>query len=94
MLVKALEPTEISRLDQFEGEEYRRTSIHVRGIDDSMIHQCETYIFLDQTALEDLEWDFATFEREKIHRWTGEVGEAEYTMLATEDGTNGRISFA
>ena len=95
MLVQGLEPKEIDRLDSFEGEEYERRIVAVQGTVDDKPYQCETYIFLDKEALEESEWDFATFEREKIHRWTGETGEAEYHMLsAQEDGTNGRSSFS
>ena len=43
-------------------------------------YPCETYIYTNDpsSALEDREWDFAEFMREKQHNWVGEAGEAEY----------------
>lgn len=41
----------------------------------------ESYIFLDKSDLEDREWDFAEFKREKLRKWTraGYVFEGECT---------------
>lgn len=97
MLVLGLSDDEISRLDLFEGEEYARNAVQVRSISDGELFNCKTYIYLDRAALEETEWDFAAFEKEKLHLWTGEKGESEYSMLsgsgASEDGTGGRSSF-
>lgn len=99
MLVKGLAPGEIDRLDQFEGDEYTRTDVVVRAIDSDVTHTCQTYIWKSNLidALDKDEWDFATFEREKLHHWTGETGEKEYSMLSDavrqEDGTGGRSAF-
>lgn len=30
----------------------------------------ESYIFMDTDQLEDREWDFAEFRREKLRKWT------------------------
>lgn len=30
----------------------------------------ESYIFMDTEQLEDREWDFAEFRREKLRKWT------------------------
>lgn len=68
---------------------------------------CETYIWTSHPSrLEDREWDFAEFVREKQHKWVGSAGQAEYAEVdelvaaaaaaATErnvdDGTGGRGS--
>lgn len=97
MLVLGLSENEIARLDLFEGEEYTRRAVEVQSISDGESYSCETYIYLDSTALEDTEWDFASFEKDKLHLWTGEKGESEYSMLSengtSKDGTGGRSSF-
>lgn len=99
MLVQNLTPQEIQRLDQFEGEEYTRTDVVVQAIDGDKAYHCQTYVWKSDLldALETEEWDFATFEREKLHHWTGETGEKEYSMLSNaakqNDGTGGRSSF-
>lgn len=43
----------------------------------------ESYIFLDKKELEDKEWDFAEFRRDKLKKWTraGYVFEGELTCL-------------
>ncbi|BFZ54575.1 hypothetical protein PYCC9005_001612 [Savitreella phatthalungensis] len=108
MLVENLDTRAIERLDAFEGDEYVRRQVTVRPVDalsesPSEI-TCQTYIWLDHQQLLPEEWDFETFEREAIHRWTGEGGEREYSMLGntadiskdgsvTDDGTRGRSSF-
>ena len=91
MLVKNLSDRDLERLDLFEGDEYLRQSTSVRAIEDDAQYACEVYIYLNEKNLEDKEWSFAEFEREKLHFWTGEKGEKEYEML--QDGTNGRINF-
>lgn len=40
---------------------------------------CETYIWTAHPSrLENREWDFAEFVREKQHKWVGSAGDAEY----------------
>ncbi|EMF11888.1 uncharacterized protein SEPMUDRAFT_117850 [Sphaerulina musiva SO2202] len=40
---------------------------------------CETYIWTSHPSrLENREWDFAEFVREKQHKWVGSAGDAEY----------------
>lgn len=99
MLVKQLTPDELGRLDQFEGEEYVRTDVIVHDIHSGEVHSCQTYVWKSDLvdALDTQEWDFDTFEREKLHHWTGESGEKEYSMLSDavkeNDGTGGRSGF-
>lgn len=99
MLVKSLTPGEIDRLDQFEGDEYTRTDVVVQALDSGDAYRCQTYIWKSDLidALDKEEWDFATFEREKLQHWTGETGEKEYSMLSDavqqQDGTGGRSGF-
>lgn len=41
--------------------------------------EAETYIWIDERELlEESEWDFAEFVREKLVRWAGPEGESEY----------------
>lgn len=48
----------------------------------------ESYVFLHEASLEDREWDFAEFKREKLRRWTraGYVFEGEYHRVQGDQG--------
>ena len=35
----------------------------------------QTYVYIDEGGLEDGEWDFEEFKREKLGRWVGVEGE-------------------
>lgn len=39
--------------------------------------EAETYVFMDLEDLEEEEWDYETFRREKMHRWIGSNEEYE-----------------
>lgn len=79
------------RLDIFEGGEYLRRPVKARLIvrneegkseprerDLGEEVECETYVWMaPEEDLEDGEWDFEQFVREKIGRWVGEGAEVE-----------------
>lgn len=85
MLVSGLTDGDIWRLDIFEGDEYERRKVKVRVIDDEgdvnvepteeqlgNEVEAETYIWTAGTEhLEDSEWDFKEFVRDKLSRWAG-----------------------
>jgi len=89
-LVRGLTDGDIWRLDIFEGDEYERKSVRARVLEtvgdekgegnvEGAEVEAETYVWVaggDQ--LEDREWDFAEFQGEKMGRWVGSHGEAEY----------------
>lgn len=97
MLVKHITPAELERLDLFEGDEYVVQSVHVSALENGSVHPCLAYVFMDHSLLEHVEWEFDTFEKEKIHHWTDQTDETEYSMLCdqdrTTDGTGGRAFF-
>lgn len=84
--VSGLTDADIWRLDIFEGSEYAREKVHVHllksdgsGQETGEVIECETYIWKsDPGELEDKEWDFAEFQREKMRFWVGSEGEGEY----------------
>ncbi|KAK3074832.1 hypothetical protein LTR53_002427 [Teratosphaeriaceae sp. CCFEE 6253] len=103
---------DIRRLDIFEGGQYRRDGVKPRlltkegtdaasgkGNEEGEEVEAETYVWIaDAAELEDQEWDFAVFQREKMRYWTGSEGAGEYAevdeaVAADEkqrDGTGGR----
>ena len=69
------------RLDIFEGDEYERRKVKVRilevgvGVSEEEV-EVETYVWVaGEEGLEEGEWDFEEFTREKMGRW---VGNEEY----------------
>lgn len=81
--VAGLTDSDIFRLDIFEGDEYERRLVTVQLLDSegkvSGETQCETYVWIAPAAeLEDGEWDFNEFQREKMKYWVGAEGEGEY----------------
>ena len=86
--VSGLTDADIWRLDIFEGPEYRREKIQVQlivSVDETKRDttpkelEAETYIWkADPNELEDREWDFAEFQREKMRFWVGSEGAGEY----------------
>nr|POE65712.1 protein aig2 c [Quercus suber] len=107
-LVTGLTDADIWRLDIFEGDEYQRREVAARvcagdGTDDVYERQeraaevvVETYVWVaGEQRLEEGEWDFEEFRREKMVRWVGAEGEGEYAELdeavaKEQDGTGGR----
>ncbi len=88
-LVTGLTDADIWRLDVFEGDQYKRVKVHVTALQkvgddhgDGNVEggdvEAETYVWIDEEAgLEDAEWDFAEFKREKMGRWVGTDEEYE-----------------
>ena len=88
--VTGLTDEDIFRLDIFEGDEYRRENVKVSLLKevgdasgsgnvegDEMAG--ETYIWhAPRSRLEDQEWDFERFQREKMRFWVGAEGAGEY----------------
>lgn len=88
--VTGLTDADIWRLDIFEGDEYERQMVTVRlltnvgdetgkgNVEGSAV-SAETYIWsAGQDRLEQGEWDFAEFQREKMQYWVGSEGAGEY----------------
>ncbi|KAK4544266.1 hypothetical protein LTR36_004476 [Oleoguttula mirabilis] len=105
--VTGLTDADIWRLDVFEGSEYSREKVNVRiltqvadeggkGNVDGEEVEAETYIWsADPADLDENEWDFAEFQREKMRFWVGAEGAGEYAevdeaVAAEQDGTGGR----
>jgi len=86
-LVTGLTAGDIHRLDIFEGSEYRRSQVKVRlletegdfttgsgNIESVDETEAETYIWIaSKDELDDAEWDFGHFMREKVGAWSGQV---------------------
>ncbi|MCJ1473558.1 hypothetical protein MMC13_002209 [Lambiella insularis] len=83
--VTGLTAADIFRLDAFEGEEYVRRKVRVEvlggsgGEEEGEEVEAETYVWVDgEEMLEEGEWRFETFVREKLGRW---VGGKEYSKV-------------
>ncbi|KAI9843796.1 MAG: hypothetical protein M1838_002443 [Thelocarpon superellum] len=83
--VTGLTEGDLLRLDVFEGDEYERRKVRVKlltpdeqeGCDhvegEGEAEEAETYVWVSgRYRLEEGEWDFALFVREKMQRWIGE----------------------
>ncbi|KAK4622640.1 hypothetical protein CLAFUR0_07213 [Fulvia fulva] len=112
--VTGLTSNDIWRLDMFEGDEYSREKVKVKvlkevgnesgeGNIEGEEVEAETYIWIaGEERLEDSEWDFAEFQKEKMRYWVGAEGVGEYAgrasiigvdeavAAAEKDGTGGR----
>lgn len=85
--VTGLTAGDIWRLDIFEGSQYKRIKVSVKLLakvheDSGTTHaegdevEAETYVWIEsEDDLEDGEWDFVEFQREKMRRWTGQSDE-------------------
>lgn len=81
--VQGLTDAEIFRLDIFEGVEYERRKVKIRILDaegdeggkgnvEGEEVEVETYVWVaGEAELEEGEWDFGQFQREKMQRWIG-----------------------
>ncbi|KAF6218887.1 hypothetical protein HO133_005430 [Letharia lupina] len=70
------------RLDLFEGSQYERIRLRLhlrdRKRNEGEEMEAETYVWAEDTrGLEDGEWDFEEFSREKMGRWIGNDEEYE-----------------
>lgn len=99
-LVEGLTDGDIWRLDIFEGDEYERKKVSVRVITSEEQGtggepsegqlgneiEAESYIWIaGEHQLEDEEWDFDEFMREKMVYWAGEQGETRDDMRGEFD---------
>lgn len=85
--VTGLTDADVWRLDIFEGSEYKRVKVKARvGEQGEGIEvEAETYVWIaGEDALEDYEWDFEEFKREKMKFWVGSE--------CSEEGIQGRES--
>lgn len=93
--VSGLTDGDIWRLDIFEGDEYARRDVKVALLhnDDSPSktkEEAQTYVWIaGEDQLEEGEWDFDEFVREKITRWVGNAGEPEYAGRESIRGSSG-----
>lgn len=96
-VVSGITKANLDRLDFFEGSQYDRRVVRPQllvqagdeatgkgNVEGEQI-VTESYIFLDTRELEDKEWDFAEFKRDKLQKWTraGYVFEGKF---ASEGG--------
>ena len=93
--VDGLSDGDILRLDTWEGAEYERRKVKIRLLEvegdengqgnvEGNELEAETYVWVaGENRLEQGEWDFAHFQREKLQRWTGsdEEYEGEFEIL-------------
>lgn len=111
-LVEGLTDGDLWRLDIFEGDEYTRRQVRVRVHSPSSSSpgeeiDCESYIWTSSPRrLDQSEWDFDEFVRDKMKRWVGrEAADADEGFQEVDDavaslqqdptggrGTNGNIS--
>lgn len=88
--VTGLTDNDIWRLDIFEGSEYERREVRVKlltEVGDAVTGEgnvegeevgCETYVWISgANRLEEREWDFGEFQREKMRYWVGGGGADE-----------------
>ena len=101
--VTGLTDADLLRLDIFEGSQYTREVVTVKVFenvelkddvaDDAEGEQltAETYVWKPgQGDLEDQEWDFEHFKKEKMRRWMGESGSREEDDGAVDEGFAGK----
>ncbi|KAL8809240.1 MAG: hypothetical protein Q9200_003584 [Gallowayella weberi] len=103
--VKGLTDGDIFRLDIFEGNEYERRRVKIRLLEvegdeagqgnvEGEEVEVETYIWVaGEDELEDGEWDFGEFRREKMMHWVGgrkEYEEIDRVVRHGDDPTGGR----
>ena len=74
--VRGLTRGDQQRLDLFEGDQYERIRLRLKLLDEEGNEgeekEAETYVWAeDISELEDGEWDFEEFRREKMVRWVG-----------------------
>lgn len=89
------------RLDIFEGDEYERRKVRCRVLEaDGQEGEevvAETYVWIaGEERLEDAEWDFEQFQREKMRFWVGQEGEVEFagkSFLLNFEFSRGCIHF-
>ena len=88
VIVSGLTDANMDKLDTYEGCKYSRDSVRVRLLDTTAMAgadgesrevglnedglQAWVYVFLRPWAVEQNEWDFEHFRKEKLHLWSRE----------------------
>ena len=83
MYVTGLTDANMHHLDIFEGSDYVRKTVKARlltkvgddkgnGNVEGEEVECEVYVYLNKSSLEDREWDFEEFRTQKMKSWTRE----------------------
>ncbi|KAL8279230.1 hypothetical protein RQP46_008267 [Phenoliferia psychrophenolica] len=91
-LVTGLTPEDVAFLDEFEGDEYIRTSVVVLAPD---AVPAEVYLWKGDRLhrLQPSLWSFSDFMREKAHRWVGtSADKAEYAEVDRRRAMGGKIT--
>ncbi|KAL8383113.1 hypothetical protein RB595_006734 [Gaeumannomyces hyphopodioides] len=71
--VDGLTAENVAKLDYFEGSEYERRTVRVRLLDLGGAEvETQVYVFMYRAHLEDREWDFDEFRRDKLKLWARE----------------------
>lgn len=68
--VTGLTEANMRKLDDFEGPEYVKEQAKVRLVDTGEEAEAAVYVYQHPAELEDGEWDFEHFKREKLARWS------------------------
>ncbi|POS75487.1 hypothetical protein DHEL01_v206115 [Diaporthe helianthi] len=80
-VISGITAANLARLDFFEGSSYDRRVVRAKlltkvgdekgegNVEGEQVIT-ESYIFLNKGELEDKEWDFAEFRRDKLKKWT------------------------
>ena len=87
--VTGLSRSDVAKLDIFEGSEYKRVDVKINVLDvvgdldgkgnvEGAGFDVQTYVWISRKSyLEDKEWDFAEFRKDKMKRWIGSQEEYE-----------------
>ncbi|KAI9149335.1 AIG2-like protein D [Paramyrothecium foliicola] len=77
MYATGLTDANMQKLDYFEGSEYRRDQVKVTLLKEQdgqevkgEVKETSVYVFLYPNDLEEKEWDFEHFRKEKMQMWT------------------------
>lgn len=70
LYVTGLTTANMQKLDDYESKEYRLDTVRVRLDGDEEDTETRTYVFLFPKELEDREWDFEEFKRDRMKLWT------------------------
>ncbi|KAJ3476284.1 hypothetical protein NLG97_g9176 [Lecanicillium saksenae] len=61
----------MKKLTDYEGSEYKLEDVKVRPDGEGQEErETQTYVFLHPKELEDKEWDFEAFKRDRMKLWT------------------------
>ncbi|KAK9240115.1 hypothetical protein V1525DRAFT_396030 [Lipomyces kononenkoae] len=70
ILVRNVTVDQISRLDDFEGDEYERRTVVVTAEDTESAIEAQCYVWVDEPKrLTGVDWDFEEFMRTRFKQW-------------------------